>query len=124
MKTEILDSVEKKNLKTQVPHFEVGDTVDVHCKITEGDKTRIQIFTGTVIARKGRGMGESFIVRRIVDNEGVERVFPLHSPNVVSVKTVRGGKTRRAKLYYLRQRSGKSVKLSEEKRTESANPKS
>jgi large subunit ribosomal protein L19 len=124
VKTEILDSVEKKSLKTEIPKFDVGDTVDVHCKITEGDKTRIQIFTGTVIARKGRGMGESFIVRRIVDNEGVERVFPLHSPNVVSVKTVRGGKTRRAKLYYLRQRSGKSVKLSEEKRTESANPKS
>lgn len=119
MKTELLDSVEKKNLKSKVPHFEVGDTVDVHCKITEGDKTRLQVFSGTVIARKGRGINETFTVRRIVDDEGVERVFPLHSPNVVDVKPVRSGKTRRAKLYYLRQRSGKSVKLSE-KRTESA----
>lgn len=117
MKTEILDSVEKKNLKSKIPHFEIGDTVDVHCKITEGDKTRLQVFSGTVIARRGRGINETFTVRRIVDDEGVERVFPLHSPNVVDVKAVRSGKTRRAKLYYLRQRSGKSVKLPE-KRTE------
>lgn len=117
MKTEILDLVEKKSLKSKVPNFEIGDTVDVHCKITEGDKTRLQVFSGTVIARKGRGMSETFTVRRIVGDEGVERIFPLHSPNVVDVKTVRSGKTRRAKLYYLRQRSGKSVKLSE-KRTE------
>ena len=119
MKTELLDSVEKKNLKSEIPHFEIGDTVDVHCKITEGDKVRVQIFSGTVIARKGRGTNETFTVRRIVNDEGVERMFPLHSPNVVNIKSVRSGKTRRAKLYYLRERSGKSVKLSE-KRTEHA----
>lgn len=115
MKTELINAVEKKSLKTEIPQFEVGDTVDVHCKITEGDKTRIQIFTGAVIAKRGRGMNESFTVRRIVDNEGVERTFPLHSPNVVNVKTVRSGKTRRAKLYYLRQRTGKAVKLTEKR---------
>ena len=119
MKTELLDSVEKKNLKSEIPHFEVGDTVDVHCKITEGDKVRTQIFSGTVIARKGRGTNETFTVRRIVNDEGVERVFPLHSPNIIKIKSVRSGKTRRAKLYYLRERSGKSVKLSE-KRVEHA----
>ncbi|MFA5292405.1 MAG: 50S ribosomal protein L19 [Phycisphaerae bacterium] len=117
MKTELLDSVEKKSLKTQIPYFEIGDTVDVHCKIVEGEKTRTQIFTGVVIARSGRGVNQTFTVRRIVDDEGVERVFPLHSPNVVDVKPVRSGKARRAKLYYLRDRSGKGVKLSQ-RRTE------
>lgn len=110
-KTEMLDAVEGKSLKKQVPHFEIGDTVDVRCSIKEGDKERIQIFTGTVIARKGRGINETFTVRRIVDNEGVERIFPLHSPNVVNVSPVRSGKTRRAKLYYLRKRTGKAVRL-------------
>ena len=94
-----------------MPHFEIGDIVDVHCKITEGDKERIQIFTGTVIARRGKGISETFTVRRVVDEEGVERVFPIHSPNVVDVKPVRSGKTRRAKLYFLRERTGKSIKL-------------
>jgi large subunit ribosomal protein L19 len=117
VKTELLDAVEKKSLKSKIPHFEVGDTVDVHCKIEEGSKTRTQIFSGTVIARKGRGINETFTVRRIVEDEGVERNFPLHSPYVIDIKPVRSGKTRRAKLYYLRQRSGKSVKLSG-KRTE------
>jgi large subunit ribosomal protein L19 len=117
VKTELLDSVEKKSLKTQIPYFEIGDTVDVHCKIVEGEKTRTQIFTGVVIARSGRGVNQTFTVRRIVDDEGVERVFPLHSPNVVDVKPVRSGKARRAKLYYLRDRSGKGVKLSQ-RRTE------
>jgi large subunit ribosomal protein L19 len=94
-----------------MPHFEVGDAVDVHTKIKEGDKERTQIFTGTVIARKGRGMSETFTVRRIVGDEGVERIFPLHSPNVLDVKPVRSGKAKRAKLYYLRKRAGKAVKL-------------
>ena len=111
MRDEILDSVESKNLKDKVPYFEIGDTVDVHCRIQEGNKTRVQIFTGTVIARKGRGTNETFTVRRVVGDEGVERIFPLHSPNVLDVKAVRSGKTRRAKLYYLRKRTGKSVKL-------------
>lgn len=111
MKTEILDSVESASLKTEVPYFETGDTVEVHCRITEGEKVRTQIFTGTVIARAGRGMNETFTVRRVVGNEGVERKFPLHSPNVTNVRPIRSGKTRRAKLYFLRERVGKGVRL-------------
>ncbi len=113
MKTQMLDAVESKSLKKEIPHFEIGDIVDVRCKIKEGDKERIQVFTGTVIARRGRGINETFTVRRIVDDEGVERIFPLHSPNVVDIKPVQSGQKRRAKLYFLRQRSGKSVKLSQ-----------
>lgn len=113
MKTEMLDAVESKSLKDNIPHFEVGDVVDVHCRIREGDKERTQIFTGTVISRKGRGINENFTVRRIVNNEGVERIFPLHSPNVLDIKAIRSGKKRRAKLYFLRQRTGKAVKLAQ-----------
>jgi len=113
VKTELLDSVESKSLKKEIPHFEIGDTVDVHCRIQEGDKTRTQVFTGTVIARKGRGINESFTVRRIVGNEGVERIFPIHSPNVLDIRATRSGKARRAKLYYLRERTGKAVKLAQ-----------
>ena len=111
MKTEMLDAVEGKSLKKKKPHFEIGDIVDVRCLIKEGDKERTQVFTGTVIARKGRGINETFTVRRIVNNEGVERIFPLHSPNVLDIRPVRSGKTRRAKLYFLRERTGKAVKL-------------
>ncbi|MHC4434690.1 MAG: 50S ribosomal protein L19 [Planctomycetota bacterium] len=113
MKTEILDAVESKSLKDKIPYFEIGDVVDVRCRIKEGDKERTQVFTGTVIARKGRGINETFTVRRIVNNEGVERIFPLHSPNVLGVRPVRSGKTRRAKLYYLRDRTGKAVRLAQ-----------
>lgn len=113
MKTEILDAVESKSLKDKVPHFEIGDVVDVHCRIKEGDKQRTQVFTGTVIARKGRGINETFTVRRIVNNEGVERIFPLHSPNILDIRAIRSGKTRRAKLYYLRKRTGKAVRLAQ-----------
>jgi large subunit ribosomal protein L19 len=113
VKTEILDAVESTCLKKDIPHFEIGDIVDVHCTIREGDKVRTQVFTGTVIARKGRGINETFTVRRMVGNEGVERIFPLHSPNIVDIKPVRSGKTRRAKLYYLRKRTGKAVKLAQ-----------
>jgi len=113
VKTEILDSVEARHLKSEVPHFEVGDTVDVHCRIVEGNKTRVQVFNGTVIARSGRGINETFTVRRMVGDEGVERIFPLHSPNVVDIRPLRSGKARRAKLYYLRKRSGKSVRLAQ-----------
>jgi len=111
VKTQILDAVESKCLRKNIPHFEIGDVVDVHCSIKEGDKERAQVFSGTVIARKGHGINETFTVRRIVNDEGVERIFPLHSPNVIDVKPVRSGKTRRAKLYYLRKRTGKAVKL-------------
>ena len=113
MKTDILDAVESKSLKKKIPHFEVGDVVDVHCRIKEGDKERTQVFTGTVISRKGRGINETFTVRRIVNNEGVERIFPLHSPNVLDIKAIRSGKKRRAKLYFLRQRTGKAVRLAQ-----------
>ncbi len=113
MKTEILDAVESKSLKEKVPYFEIGDVVDVRCRIREGEKERTQIFTGTVIARKGRGVNETFTVRRIVNNEGVERIFPINSPNVLDVRAIRSGKTRRAKLYYLRGRTGKAVKLAQ-----------
>jgi len=113
VKTAMLDSVESKCLKKKIPLFEIGDIVDVHCRIKEGDKERVQIFNGTVISRKGRGINENFTVRRIVNNEGIERIFPLHSPNVLDIKAVRSGKTRRAKLYYLRQRTGKAVRLAQ-----------
>jgi len=113
MKTEMLDAVESKSLKKKVPYFEIGDVVDVRCKIKEGDKERIQVFTGTVIARKGRGINEMFTVRRMVGSEGVERIFPLHSPNIMDIKPTRSGRTRRAKLYYLRKRTGKAVKLTQ-----------
>ncbi len=113
MKTELMDSVESKSLKSKVPYFEVGDVVDVKCRITEGVKTRIQTFSGTVIARSGRGMNETFTVRRVAGDEGVERVFPLNSPNVVDVIPLRSGKTRRAKLYYLRKRTGKGIRLAQ-----------
>ncbi len=115
MRNALLDAVEKKSLKEKLPYFEVGDTVDVLCKIAEGEKTRIQIFAGVVIARSGAGMNEHFTVRRIVEDEGVERTFPINSPNVVDVKPIRSGKSRRAKLYYLRKRTGKGVKLSQKR---------
>ena len=111
MSQELLKKATQYSTKTQLPQFRVGDTVNVSVRITEGDKERVQVFTGTVIARKGGGMGESFTVRRIVNNEGVERSFPIHSPKVAGVEVVRGGKARRAKLYFLRDRVGKSTRL-------------
>ncbi len=115
MSQQILKLVEQTSLKGEVPKFAVGDTVDVHTRILEGEDERIQIFSGTVIARSGSGSREMFTVRRIVSGEGVERKFPLHSPKVAKVEVKRSGVTRRAKLYYLRDRVGKSVKLRERK---------
>ena len=112
--TQLLEKVEGKCLKKDIPHFEIGDTVDVKCRIKEGDKERIGIFSGTVIARKGHGINATFTVRRIVASEGVERIFPLHSPNIVGITATRSGKIRRAKLYYLRERTGKATKLAQE----------
>jgi len=109
----LIDSVEEKCLRRRVPEFHSGDTVDVLTRIREGGKERTQVFNGVVIARGGRGMNERFTVRRIVNNEGVERVFPLHSPSVVDVAVKRRGKVRRAKLYYLRDRVGKARRLRE-----------
>lgn len=99
------------SMKEEKPAVAIGDTVKVHCKIKEGDKERIQIFEGTVIAMKHGGIQETFTVRRIAHGCGIERVFPIHSPNVVKVDVVRSGHVRRAKLYYLRDRVGKAAKL-------------
>src|SRR3954447_427405 len=112
----ILDGVEQPHLKKDIPQFEVGDTVDVHTRIIEGEKELIQVFSGTVIMKKGRGINETFTVRRIVNNEGVERIFPLHSPFISKVVVRRGGETRRAKLFYLRDRVGKAVRLTEKRK--------
>ncbi len=110
---ELLGKVEKQNLKPNLSDFDIGDTVDVHCRILEGDKERIQVFNGTVIARSGSGTREMFTVRRIVQGEGVERKFPVHSPRVAKIEVVRSSVVRRAKLYYLRERVGKAVRLRE-----------
>src|SRR3954453_18830643 len=117
MHNRIIENVEKPYLKAEPPQFDVGDTVDVHTRIVEGDKERIQVFSGTVLMRKGRGINETFTVRRIVNNEGVERIFPLHSPFIAKVTVRRSGETRRAKLFYLRQRVGKSVRLTEQRKS-------
>ena len=109
----LLEIVEKEHLKADAPAFLVGDTVDVATRIIEGEKERIQTFSGTVIMKKGRGINETFTVRRIVNNEGVERIFPLHSPNISKVTVKRSGETRRAKLFYLRDRIGKATRLVE-----------
>jgi large subunit ribosomal protein L19 len=122
MANRLVEQVEQAYLKKEVPQFEIGDTVDVATRIVEGGKERTQVFSGTVIARKGRGINETFIVRRIVNNEGVERIFPLHSPFIQSVTVKRGGETRRAKLYYLRKRVGKSVRLAEKRREKKEQP--
>ncbi len=114
----IIDVVEKDSMKENVPQFKVGDSVDVHVKTIEGDKERIQIFNGMVIRRKGSGIRETFTVRRIVQGEGVERIFPVHSPNVADVIVKKSFKTRRAKLYYLRDRKGKGARLKEIRRKE------
>ena len=111
MSQQILELVEKSSLKTDVPEFAIGDTVDVHTRILEGEKERIQIFNGVVIARSGSGSREMFTVRRIVQGEGVERKFPLHSPKIAKIEVKRSGIVRRAKLYFLRDRVGKAVRL-------------
>ena len=106
-----MELVEKTSLKEVTPQFEIGDTVDVHNKILEGNKERIQVFSGTVIAKSGSGSREMFTVRRIVSGEGVDRKFPLHSPRIAKVEVKRSSVVRRAKLYFLRDRIGKSVRL-------------
>lgn len=122
-RTTILAAVESPSLKPQRPEFAIGDTVDVHTRILEGEKERIQIFNGVVIAKSGAGSREMFVVRRIVAGEGVERKFPVHSPKIAKVEVKRSGVSRRAKLYYLRDRSGKSTRL-REKREDVAAPAS
>ena len=116
MTNSIIKGVEEPHLKKDLPKFEVGDTVDVATRIVEGDKERIQVFSGTVIMRKGAGINEMFTVRRIVNNEGVERIYPVHSPFIASVTVKRSGERRRAKLFYLRDRVGKAVRLTEKRK--------
>ncbi len=107
----IIDQIEKENMKETLPEFNIGDTVKVGVQIKEGDKSRIQNFEGVVIARKNGGVRETFTVRKISNGVGVERTFPLHSPLITSVEVVRKGKPRRAKLYYVRELTGKAAKI-------------
>ena len=111
----LIDLVEEKQLRKDTSAFEVGDTVKIHTIIREGDKERIQIFRGDVITKRGSGLGASFIVRKISFGIGVEKIFPLHSKMIKKIEIVRHGKTRRAKLYYLRKLKGKAAKLKEKR---------
>jgi len=117
-RTEFVESVVSDQLKTedQLSDMTVGDTVDVHYRIVEGDKERVQVFQGVLIGMKGRGINRTITVRRIVANEGVERIFPLHSPRIAKIDVVRRGDARRAKLYYLRDRIGKARRLRDRRR--------
>ena len=115
MRNKIMSLVEQASFRKDTETFEIGDTVDVHQRILEGTKERVQIFSGVVIARRGSGTRETFTVRRIVQGEGVERIFPLHTPKIAKIEVKRTGKVRRAKLYYLRDRVGKATRLRERK---------
>lgn len=110
---ELLKLAEQSSLRDKPLKFEIGDTIEVHTRILEGDKERIQIFSGVVIATRGSGTRETFTVRRIVAGEGVERTFPVNSPKIASVEVKRHGRVRRAKLFYLRDRTGKATRLTE-----------
>jgi len=116
MSEAIVQAVQRAQLKTNLPRISVGDTVDVHVKIIEGAKERIQIFAGVVIKMQGGGLEQNMTVRRIVANEGVERTFPLHSPRIAKIEIVRHGHIRRSKLYYLRERVGKKRRLRDRQR--------
>ena len=110
---DLVKALEQEQLKNDYPDLDIGDYVKVHLKIKEGNRERIQIFEGTVIARKGKGLSETFTVRRLASGVGVERILPIHSPKIEKIETVRKGKIRRAKLYYLRDRVGKAAKVKE-----------
>lgn len=107
--SKIIEKINQEQVKKEVAAFNVGDTVKVHTRVVEGDKERIQIFAGIVIARKGHGINEAFTVRKISYGEGVERVFPLHSPKVAKIEVTKAGRVRRARLHYLRKRQGKEA---------------
>lgn len=109
----LVEMVEQPYLRDDVPAFRIGDTVKVYVKIKEGDKERVQMYEGVVIARKGQGLTETFTVRRVAYGVGVERAFPVHSPKLEKIEVVRRGKVRRAKLYYLRERTGKAARIKE-----------
>jgi large subunit ribosomal protein L19 len=121
MQNRLMGLVEATGVKTDIANFEIGDTVDVHQRILEGQKERVQVFSGVVISRRGHGMREMFTVRRIVQGEGVERQFPLNSPRIAKIEVKRTGVVRRAKLYYLRDRVGKATRLRERKPKVGAN---
>jgi large subunit ribosomal protein L19 len=123
MNQALQDKIESEQFRKEATRFNVGDTVRVHTKVVEGDKERIQIFAGVVIGRRGRGLNETFTVRRISYGEGVERVFPLHSPRIDKVEVERKGEVRRAKLTYLRKRIGKGATLVKEKEKETVSAK-
>jgi large subunit ribosomal protein L19 len=110
---ELLKLAEESSLRKDPLEFEIGDTVNVHTRILEGNKERVQVFTGVIIARRGSGTRETFTVRRIVAGEGVERTFPVHTPKIAKLEVVRHGRVRRAKLFYLRERTGKATRLRE-----------
>jgi large subunit ribosomal protein L19 len=116
--TEILEAVVAGQIRPegQLPSFTIGDTINVHVRIIEGEKERIQVYQGVLIAQKGRGINKTITVRRIVANEGVERIFPIHSPRIAKIEVVRHGDARRAKLYYLRDRAGKARRLRDQRR--------
>ncbi|MDD6024565.1 MAG: 50S ribosomal protein L19 [Oscillospiraceae bacterium] len=109
----LIEKLDQENMKPELPSMNVGDTVRVHVKIKEGSRERIQVFEGTIIAKKHGGVEQTITVRRLSYGVGVEKVFPVHSPNIVNVETIRRGKVRRAKLYYLRDRVGKAAKVKE-----------
>ena len=110
-KSAVIQKLEKKQLKKDISDFRIGDTVRIHTRIIEGQKERIQVFTGTVIARKGTGVSETFSIHRVAYGEGMERVFPLHSPRIAKIEVIKEGDVRRSKLYYLRGTSGKASKV-------------
>jgi large subunit ribosomal protein L19 len=109
-----IDAIDKQSMKDEHPSFNPGDTIKVHVKIKEGDKERIQVFQGIVIGRRGSGIGETFTVRKMSSGIGVERIFPFHSPNIAKIEKIRSGSVRRAKLYYLRNLTGKSARIEED----------
>lgn len=109
----VIQELETEYMKKEIPSFKIGDTVCINTRITEGDKERLQAFTGTVVARKGGGLSETFTVYRTAYGSSMDRVFLIHSPRIASIKVIRSGKVRRAKLYYLRGKTGKATKLKE-----------
>lgn len=111
MNTNLVKEVASTQLRTDVPHFKAGDTVRVSVRIVENGKSRLQAFEGVVLARRGSGVAETFIVRKMSDKIGVERVFPVHSPNVASIEVLKIGKVRRSKIFYLRERRGKAARI-------------
>jgi len=119
---DLISVVESKYLKDKLPDFNAGDTLKVHTKIKEGDKERTQVFQGVVIQRRGKGLGETFTLRKISSGVAVERVFPLHSPGITKIERIREGKVKRARLFYLRGLKGKSARIEEKRKEEGIEP--